>query len=158
MYQSTTYLNLVIEFKVFAWTVCFVDNFWEIKFLSAIVGQGMTALEQNAMDLLLEHTKPQHTRIWLLNLKYLLGQSFMWTTVGNDYQKFLRVIFEYFTIPLSTKLWVYHWNMSKLHIIEYGVWVLLFKVNYSVFCECLPHVQYHALLQSGAQKLTSRTF
>ena len=78
------------------------------QFLSVIVGQGMTALEQDVMDLLLEHTKPQHTRIWLLNVKYLLGQCFMWTTLGNDYQKFLWVIFEYFTIPLSTKLWVDH--------------------------------------------------
>ena len=147
------------ECVIFARTVCFVDNFWEIKFLSAIVGQGMTAFEQDAMDLSLEHTKPQHTRIWLLNVKNLLGQCFMWTTLGNDYQKFLWVIFEYFTIPLSTKLWVYHWNMSKLHVIEYGVWVLLFKVNYSVFCQCLPRAQYHAcMLQSGALKRTSRTF
>ena len=82
-----------------------------------------------------------------------------WTTLGNDYQKFLWVIFECFTIPLSTKLWVYRWNMSKLHIIEYGAWVLLFKVNYSVFCQCLPRAQYHAcMLQSGALKRTSRTF
>ena len=42
----------------------------------------MTALEQDAMDLSLEHTKPQHTRIWLLNVKYLLGQCFMWKTLG----------------------------------------------------------------------------
>ena len=70
------------ECVIFARTVCFVDNFWEIKFLSAIVGQGMAALEQDAMDLSLEHTKPQHTRIWLLNVKYLLGQCCMWKTLG----------------------------------------------------------------------------
>ena len=56
-------MNLVAECEIFARTVCFVDNFWEIKFLSAIVGQGMTALEQDAMDLSLEHTKPQHTHL-----------------------------------------------------------------------------------------------
>ena len=30
-YQATTYLNLVAECVIFAWTVCFVDNCWEIK-------------------------------------------------------------------------------------------------------------------------------
>ena len=75
-------MNLVAECEIFARTVCFVDNFWEIKFLSAIVGQGMTALEQDAMDVSLEHTKPQHTQIWLLNVKYVLGQCFMWKTFG----------------------------------------------------------------------------
>ena len=47
----------------------------------------MIAFEQDAMDLSLEHTKEQYTWIWRLNVKYLCGQCFMWTTFGKS--KFL---------------------------------------------------------------------
>ena len=55
----------------------------QISFCDCRTGhEVMTALEQDAIDLSLEHTKLQHTRIWLLNVKYLLGQCFMWKTLG----------------------------------------------------------------------------
>ena len=45
IYQSTTYLILVVEFKVFARIVCFVDNFGKSKFLWAIFEEFMIDLE-----------------------------------------------------------------------------------------------------------------
>ena len=59
----------------------------------------MILFKQGAVDLSLEHTKVQHTWIWWLNVKYLLGQFFVGTTFGKS--KFLWVIFKEFLIALK---------------------------------------------------------
>ena len=86
----------------------------------------------------------------------LCGQ--LWEMIiKNFFGWFLRVhnTLEHKTVDLSL-------GHIKAQHNEYGVWVLLFKVNYSVtvFCQCLPHAQYNnaCMLQSGAQKWTSTTF
>ena len=80
----------------------------------------MIDLEQDAIDLSLEHIKAQHTWLrWLrVNSKYLLGQYCMWTTFGNQifFGQFLKSLW----YSLSRTLWIFRWSIPRHNILEFG--------------------------------------
>ena len=105
--------------QCFMWT-----TFGKSKFLWAIFESLMIAVEQDAMDPLLEHTKEQHTWIWWLNVKFLLGQWCMWTILGKS--KFLWAIFECVMIALEQEAM----DLSLGHTKAQHIWIWGLNVNY----------------------------
>ena len=95
--------------------------------------------------------------MWIIFLGTVLCGQLWEMIIKNFFGWFLIVhnTLEHKTVDLSL-------GHIKAQHNEYGVWVLLFKVNYSVtvFYQCLPHAQYNnaCMLQSGAPKWTSTTF
>jgi len=101
-------------------------TFGKSNFLWAIFEEFMIDLEQDAVDLSLEHIKAQNTWLRWLHVKYLLGQYCMWTTFGKS--NYLWAIFEEFMILFeqhAVDLSLEHTKAQHTWIWWPNVWYLL---------------------------------
>ena len=92
---------------IFAWVVLCVDNVEKPSFFHQLQNSSYYSLSfgQHAADVYLEYSKEQHTEIWRLMAKYLLGQCFMWTILGNTI--FLVDFRRFRASTLNRTLWVF---------------------------------------------------
>ena len=72
--QHTWIWELIVKNLLGQYSICIFLGKW--KFLWAIFEYGVIALEPDALELSLEYIKEQHTWIWELIVKNLLGQYF----------------------------------------------------------------------------------
>ena len=77
--------SMVAAGLVFARAVFCVDNVGEPTFFHQLQNSSYYSFGQHAAVVYLEYSKEQHTEIWRLMAKYLLGQCFMWTILGNNF-------------------------------------------------------------------------
>jgi len=94
--QHTWIWELIVKNLLGQYSICIFLGKW--KFLWAIFEYGVIALEPDALELSLEYIKEQHTWIWELVVKNLLGQYSICIFLVK--WKFLWAIFEYGVIAL----------------------------------------------------------
>ena len=70
---------------VYVQAVFCVDNLGKSTFFHQLWNSSWSSFGQHAAVVYLEYSKEQHTEIWRLMAKYLLGQCFMWTMLGSNF-------------------------------------------------------------------------